>query len=351
MVGRQDSEDASLGDWLEDTLSVLDDDPCPPPEFGEMMRRAHEMNDEAVDASMLDRALARAPDAANIPPPGDEGRTPKELEVFVSDAQRAADKAVTERRQTKPSRPLSFATGLSRWTALAAAALALVGLGFVLARSNSSTTERRPELRETLLSADLVDTAVTTSSASARPPRTSTPRTHSPAPLEPAPEASLEPAPEAQVAPPSSPPPPTPRSPRRRPSPPETSTPPPNPLHVLDKAAQAAWRDGDLKQATALFEQVVADGRGTKWAHLAYGDLFALARQSGRPQLEESRWKEYLAAYPRGPHADDAQAGLCRRSIESERRACWQSYLETYPKGAHRRRGIRVLEATPDARP
>ena len=346
MVGREESGDAHLSNWVNDTLGALEDDACPSAEFGEVMRRAHEMNDAVVDASMLERALDRISNAPGDATPLGTDDIPEGLEAFVDDARRAADKAVAQRRRPVQSHERRGAGGLSRWTAVAAIALALVGLGFALARSRGSTTQEHRVLREAVLSADLLDAAATATTS--RRPRITLPQ----------PVVSVVPSPVAELKPetvsPALEPKPVRRSPsvrRRLPADTLDETPAPDPLRELDQAAQTAWRKGDLQRATSLFEQVIIDGRGTKWVQLAYGDLFALARQRGRPGLEESRWTEYLDAYPHGPHADDAQAGLCRRATGAERSGCWQRYLDTYPKGAHRRRGVRALEAMPRVRP
>ncbi len=318
-----------------------------------MMRRAHEMNDRAVDVSMLERALAREPEDGSPSPPVEAKGESTGLDVFVRDARQAADKAVTVRRRRARARRSSRVGGVLRWALPAVAAVALVGLGFGIARSRRSTTAERPLLHKAVLSVDVAAAAAAAAVTKVERPSAANPDTAPPGSV-----PAAEPSPATSV--PSS------EAPRVRGRPrarvrrdvhgdePDATAPPPatsapDPLRELDRAAQAAWRRGELEQATALFEQVIAAGPGTAWAHLAYGDLFALARQRNRPQLEESRWKEYLDAYPKGPHADDAQAGLCRRAAADERGVCWRSYLDTYPKGVHRRRAVRALESISDA--
>lgn len=115
-------------------------------------------------------------------------------------------------------------------------------------------------------------------------------------------------------------------------------------MRQLDAEAQARWRAGDLAGAEAKFRELIRVAPSRRWRELAYGDLFALARQAHGPEREVALWREYLQKYPRGRHADDARAGLCRRTSPGERRnACWTDYLSDFPRGAHRGNAERSL--------
>jgi len=116
-------------------------------------------------------------------------------------------------------------------------------------------------------------------------------------------------------------------------------------LAALDDEAQAAWRRGDLKGAEKIFRRLIHRAPRGRWAHLAYGDLFNLIRQGGDARAEVALWREYLRRYPKGPHADDAQAGLCRRSTAADQGACWTAYLAKHPQGAYRQQATAALSS------
>ncbi|MBK8260616.1 MAG: hypothetical protein IPK80_04680 [Nannocystis sp.] len=116
-----------------------------------------------------------------------------------------------------------------------------------------------------------------------------------------------------------------------------------DPLIALDEAAQLRWREGDRQGAEALFREIIRRDRSGRWTHLAYGDLFVLVRERGDQPGEEALWREYLERYPRGPHADDASAGLCRRAGAGAT-VCWLRYLEQRPTGVYRRQAERWLD-------
>lgn len=106
-------------------------------------------------------------------------------------------------------------------------------------------------------------------------------------------------------------------------------------LDDLEAEALAAWRAGDLATAERLMLKIAKSGR-TGRAELAYGDLFALARQRRGTVGQVAMWRDYLRRFPRGRFADDARGGLCRRAETSDdARACWADYLRHHPSGTH----------------
>jgi hypothetical protein len=104
-------------------------------------------------------------------------------------------------------------------------------------------------------------------------------------------------------------------------------------LRVLSDEARALWRAGDRQGAEAKFLQVTSSGGRSTLAELAWGDLFALARQLGDDARATKRWRAYLAKFPKGRYADDARAGLCRHAGEAR---CWSAYLRDFPDGSYR---------------
>lgn len=105
-------------------------------------------------------------------------------------------------------------------------------------------------------------------------------------------------------------------------------------LRALSDEARALWRSGDRSGAEAKFLEVTRIGGRTPLAELAWGDLFALARQMGDDGRLAKRWKGYVARFPRGRYADDARAGLCRTSAKAG--PCWAGYLRDFPRGSYR---------------
>jgi hypothetical protein len=104
-------------------------------------------------------------------------------------------------------------------------------------------------------------------------------------------------------------------------------------LRTLSEDAHARWRSGDRRGAEQRFEAITKKGGRGVQVELAWADLFALARQSGDAKRLATRWKAYLAAFPRGRFADDARAGLCRASGDAK---CWRAYLKELPRGSYR---------------
>lgn len=107
-------------------------------------------------------------------------------------------------------------------------------------------------------------------------------------------------------------------------------------LRELDAEAQRQWKAGDRQQAEALFREIISQGPKTRWAQLAYGDLFTIRRQVGDVAGETRLWERYLDRFPRGIHADEARAGLCRRASQAAASRCWRDYMHDFPNGSFR---------------
>lgn len=109
-------------------------------------------------------------------------------------------------------------------------------------------------------------------------------------------------------------------------------------LATLDAEAQVCWFQGDLRCAEQRFGEIIRLGGRGERAQLAYGDLFLIAHQQQKRATEARLWRQYLRRFPNGRHADEARAGLCRRTKDvSRRRTCWSRYLNDFPRGSHRR--------------
>jgi hypothetical protein len=111
-------------------------------------------------------------------------------------------------------------------------------------------------------------------------------------------------------------------------------------LRELDAEAQRLLREGDTPGAEKRFHEIIRRGKGTRYADLAYGDLFTIARRHHGPAREAELWRDYLKTYPRGRYADDATAGLCRRAPAELRSKCWSEYLEHFPSGTYKSRAL-----------
>lgn len=106
-------------------------------------------------------------------------------------------------------------------------------------------------------------------------------------------------------------------------------------LDALEADALAAWQRGDLANAERLLLRIARGPRSGR-AELAYGDLFAVARQRRGAAGQVAMWRDYLRRYPSGRFADDARAGLCRRAEDAgSSRTCWEDYLRHHPSGTH----------------
>jgi hypothetical protein len=117
-------------------------------------------------------------------------------------------------------------------------------------------------------------------------------------------------------------------------------------LDELEARARERWAAGDLDGAEVLFRRVARRAGKSSRAELAYGDLFAIAKQRGGPAALAESWREYLRRFPRGRYSDDARAGLCRRAGDDTQAACWSDYLKAHPQGAHASEARRLGSAS-----
>lgn len=208
------------------------------------------------------------------------------------------------RRTTRRTRTIVAVTLLAT-----AAALVLV-IGALLQRVGAPTLDRRDRAEPS----SAPDHAVA-------PPREGVAAPRSPAPA---------PAPAPSVAPIAAP---TIEAPPVRPSPASVRT---DDLAALDAEARAAWQRGDVARAQALLERLVRQAKRRSIADVAYGDLFALARQRGQSGKLRAYWRAYVRRFPSGRFIDDARAGLCRSASGDDARACWSAYLRDRPQGTYR---------------
>lgn len=113
-------------------------------------------------------------------------------------------------------------------------------------------------------------------------------------------------------------------------------------LDELAAQAEAAWRAGELDVAEQRLRRIIARAGRSQRAELAWGDLFALARQRDGVRGPVPHWRAYLRQFPRGRYAEDARAGLCRQTEgDADTRACWSEYLSAHPAGSHAREAHR----------
>ncbi|MCY0990302.1 hypothetical protein OV203_24390 [Nannocystis sp. ILAH1] len=332
----------------------------PTPDFAAMLARARELDPAAVPADAVARAEALPPVAP--PPPADGEGDAETLAPFTRALKAELDGKLAERRLASippPQVPRRRRVGVILGVAAALAAavlLAVVGPDLVARQTDERGTaaaldgvggrhdetrvggtteahvdgagERRTAVREDMPEApgatipeDMPE------AASAGDPGDMPEGSASAAAEEPA-----EARPRKAV---------TKDGPRRR-KPIDDAAPAPAGLSLEDEA-QLLWQKGELAAAERKYREILAlPGAGAR-AELAYGDLFALARQIRGGDGQATVWREYLGRFPGGRFADDARAGLCRRSPTDARAACWQDYLEHHPTGAHRKQAEAAL--------
>lgn len=342
----------AFSDLLDDVVRAVDEDlardsGCP--DLAAVVARAHELDPLRVSAEAVAEVAQWAP-VVSIQQGHRRRRTRDDVELLaVIEGVRAhVEEDVAQRLHTPPqlhARMPSPPRARRVWALVLAAAAVLVVVGASVLQGgrlrfeadegarneaaligpapSSEASEAASRARE----ADALDTVVQPEPA-----------------VEPEPAPASEQAPTIEQAPtPTVEPEPTPTAaaePRARA--PKRAEPT---LEELDAAAHAAWRAGDLPEAERLFRRLAKRAGKDRLGDLAYGDLFTLARQTSAPTKEAALWREYLARFPKGRFADDARAGLCRRTSGAAQIECWQQYLDDMPSGAHRAQAERAVGA------
>lgn len=318
-------------EFLDHVREAIDTEPHDArPDFAAVVARAHARAPECVPLSSVREAEALAP-VLNLRAPESTGLSEAELDELLDDARAVVEQDVRVRRLAAIPAPPLPGPNRSRWL-VATLMLAAVLAG--LAVAVPTMLERFGRQSATPATLQSVFKARESGSERALPIPITPPQTRG----------------EALIQPPL----PTP------PTPAPTSLPKPDPEPVLpsasrpsleqriarlDEVAQQLWAQGDLDGAQEAFWAIIElSGRG-RHADLAYGDLFTLARQRGDQAAEQALWLEYLERFPSGRFADDARAGLCRRSSDAD--TCWAKYLEDFPDGLHRRAALRTLDIEP----
>ncbi|MCY1007268.1 hypothetical protein OV079_17240 [Nannocystis pusilla] len=336
----------------------------PTPDFAAMLARARELDPAAVPADAVARAEALPPVAPLAP--GDGKDDAEALTPFTRALKAELDGKLAERRLASippPQVPRRRRVGVILGVAAALAAavlLAVVGPDLVARQTDQRGTaaaldgaggrhdetrvggttevhvdgERRAAVREDMPEAPGSDVPEDMPEATS----SSVPEDMLEGAASAAAEEPAEARPRKAVAK---------DGPRRR-KPVDDAAPAPAGLSLEDEAQQL-WQKGELAAAERKYREILAlPGAGAR-AELAYGDLFALARQLRGGDGQAAVWREYLGRFPGGRFADDARAGLCRRSPADARAACWQDYLEHHPTGAHRKQAEAALAGGAEA--
>jgi hypothetical protein len=327
----KDTELSQLMSAARDAVLSAAGDHQATPDFAETVQRAHQIDHEAVPMQHVEAARALAEvlpmRAAALEP----GPVDAEFGDFLSDVVTQRDEVAAKRRLGSiPATPGIEAPSSRRgWAVGLLAAAAVVAIGFGLG-SFARTADQAGADDQIQQAVHQDEPEATTDNAQHREPDPKPSRAFVPAPIEADPPPTVEPEETAEEAEPQK---------VAKPRPSKDAE-----MKQLDAEAQARWRAGDLPGAEAKFRELIRRAPSRHWVELAYGDLFPLARQAHGAEYEQRLWAEYLRNYPRGRHADDARAGLCRRTTAGdERDACWTEYLADFPRGAHRK------QATADA--
>lgn len=332
-----------LEQWCQDSRGAIErkaEALVPTADFSDVMRRAHALAPDVVDAAKLEEARELAPvvDIRSSNPVGEAeaGTSDLALAGFVTDAREAVQRKVDERRLAPigeaPTPGVASAdSGSPRRAAGWTAAVVLLAAGVfawvsVDVQSLLAPTPSAADAEQALLLEDRAGSGGRVESAGPRDPApASRPRAARDAQTttttgDPEPEAiaiTIEPEPAAASS----------KEPRRRAGP---------SLAELADRAEAQWRAKDLKGATATLRTIVRRGGRSSAAEMAYADLFTLASQRSDRGARQRLWRKYLGKFPRGRFADDARAGLCRAAGSGSAAACWSKYLRDFPKGSFR---------------
>ncbi|MBZ5711593.1 tetratricopeptide repeat protein [Nannocystis pusilla] len=319
------------------------------PDFAVMLARARELDEGAVSAEAVARAEALPPVVPLAPV--DRRNDAAALAPFTHALRAELDASLAERRMASippPPQPRRRRVGVALGVAAALAAAVLLavfgpdlvarqdgdrGVAAALDGAGRPTGEARSggtteahvdaiaEPRVAPVPEDMIEQPVTID-----PVPTDMPQ---PPAVEAAPDAAPRPRkPAAKDGP--------------RPRKPASAAPAPAGPSLEDEAQQL-WQRGELAAAERKYREILAVAGTSLRAELAYGDLFALARQLRGGEGQGAVWREYLERFPDGRFADDARAGLCRRRPVDARAACWRDYLEHHPSGVHRKQAEAAL--------
>jgi len=322
------------------------------PDFAAVVSLARELDPSRVSAEQVAEVSDYAP---VVPLAGQRRRrsTGNDLAMaaFVAEVRASVDVDVAEAFAARAAGgtsgaavPLATPAANERatprlWATVLAVAAALVVVGGGVVSAVGLTEDAVENRSEAALHGEgdaAGDGAVEHHEEAVRPAPNASPLVPEPTPRAPEPTPLAEDDGSAQPASVVSAKAPSGRRPGRRPAPRKS-------LAELDAAARQAWRAGDRDEAKRLFKLVVARGGTGQLAQMAYGDLMALARQQGARGTEASLWRAYLRRFPKGVFAEDARAGLCRRTSDDKSTTCWQQYLDDFPKGSHAKAARRVL--------
>ncbi|MCY1058119.1 hypothetical protein [Nannocystis sp. SCPEA4] len=320
----------------------------PTPDFAAMLARARELDEGAVSAEAVARAEALPPVVPLAPV--DRRNDAAALAPFTDALRAELDAKLAERRMASippPAQPRRQRVGVALGVvaALAAAVLLAVFGPDLVARQDGDrgvaaaldgVGGRSGEARSGGTTEAHVDAVAEPRVAPVPQDMPEPPATIDPVPTDMPEPPAVEPAPEAAPRPrkPAAKDSPRPRKPAEAPAPAGPS---------LEDEAQQLWQRGELAAAERKYRDILTIAGTSLRAELAYGDLFALARQLRGGEGQGAVWREYLERFPDGRFADDARAGLCRRGPADARAACWRDYLEHHPSGAHRKQAEAAL--------
>lgn len=324
-----DERDEGLQSFEEAAREELDARMLDAPErdFLDVVGRVRDLTLEATDDQLLAEYRGLDIEADDVPPLSTADANA--LEAINADVRQILDATFDNRRLSAiPAAPLPKKRFGWGWAAAAAIVLFAGAAGATLASSYLSATNSGEAVVN-----QAADQRVTEPNAKVAPSM--------PAPSAPAVVIPREPE---QLAPQA-------EEPVPEPTPPEPSgadhPAPEQRLEALDAEAYALFRAGNLRGAQKKFERITKIGGRSQYAEIAYGELFAIARQLDGPVKQDKLWRSYLRRFPRGRYADGARAGLCRRAEGQARHKCWTRYLQKHPKGAARGEALRETAELP----
>jgi len=321
-----DERDVVLAPWCDALADAVEQEIArwaPVPDLADVLARAREQDPSAVpeswhgedDDEVVPLSRRRALSQERIDPG---------LAMFAAALHRSVEGELRERGLAEIPAPTRARRPVRTYAAAALALAAVLVAAFVAVPR--IVAERSADDRVTPSAARTVKRVTPASSWRIAPPP-AVPRT--PARVEPAPATPPSPTVAPTIAP---------ARPDRRVE-----------LDALARDAESLWRAGDLAGAERVLRRIVATAGKSARAELAYGDLFALARQRRGAAGPVAEWKAYLKRFPRGRFAEDARAGLCKHvGAADDARTCWADYLRHHPSGSHANEARRWSTATPE---